>query len=372
MNLSGLSVCHVTVLHNRYDGRIFRKECNSLVKAGVDVTLIVNDELTDEVINNIKIVSLREKKNGLLKRILFLHKKVVSLVIQSGAKICHLHDPELLLLATTLKRNGIKVIFDSHEFYTIQIMYKEYLPRWCSTFVSIAYDRYQRYVFDKIDAVILPCTLRGSNPFEKCKAQTVVVSNYPLLEEQEHVVVKEKLENTICYAGGITKLRGIENMVEGAYKSNAKLLLAGAYDDNVLKKEIENKEAYQCVEYLGYLQRKDVYELYASSRAGLALLQNTAQYSEIDTLPTKVFEYMQMGLPVILSKTNYSERCLKEYKFGIAVNPDDLEEIAEAIQMVLDSEELQKEMEQYGKKAIAEKFNWSVEEKKLIELYQEL
>ncbi len=41
-------VCHLTSAHQRYDVRIFQKECLSLAKHGYDVTLIVNDDLEDE------------------------------------------------------------------------------------------------------------------------------------------------------------------------------------------------------------------------------------------------------------------------------------------------------------------------------------
>lgn len=43
-------VCHLTTVHkNRYDTRIYIKECLTLKKAGYDVTLIVNDDSPDEM-----------------------------------------------------------------------------------------------------------------------------------------------------------------------------------------------------------------------------------------------------------------------------------------------------------------------------------
>ena len=43
-----VKICHITTVHpNRYDVRIFEKECVTLAKNGYEVTLIVNDKLQD-------------------------------------------------------------------------------------------------------------------------------------------------------------------------------------------------------------------------------------------------------------------------------------------------------------------------------------
>ena len=43
-----MNICHVTSAHDRYDDRIFLKECKSLREAGLKVNLIVHDELENE------------------------------------------------------------------------------------------------------------------------------------------------------------------------------------------------------------------------------------------------------------------------------------------------------------------------------------
>lgn len=53
-----VKVCHVTSVHQRYDTRIFHKECTSLAKAGYDVTLLVADNKEPEIRNGEKIISV--------------------------------------------------------------------------------------------------------------------------------------------------------------------------------------------------------------------------------------------------------------------------------------------------------------------------
>jgi hypothetical protein len=51
-------VCHLTSVHNRYDARIFYKECISLYNAGYDVTFIVADVKGNEEKNGIELIDI--------------------------------------------------------------------------------------------------------------------------------------------------------------------------------------------------------------------------------------------------------------------------------------------------------------------------
>ena len=75
-----IKVCHLTSVHPRYDVRIFSKECQSLVKEGFEVMLIVADGLGDEIKNDIKIFDIGLPK-GRFKRILFTPKRIYKKVL---------------------------------------------------------------------------------------------------------------------------------------------------------------------------------------------------------------------------------------------------------------------------------------------------
>ena len=105
---------------------------------------------------------------------------------------------------------------------------------------------------------------------------------------------------------------------------------------------------------------------------GLSLLQDKGQYAHLDNLPTKVYEYMQSSLPVIISDFPYVQRLLKKYSFGIAVDPSDPEEIAQAMRFIRDNPETAKKMGEAGLRAVQEEFNWEKEAEKLIVLYRKL
>ena len=126
------------------------------------------------------------------------------------------------------------------------------------------------------------------------------------------------------------------------------------------------------VEYKGYLDRNGIINVYKESAIGMCTILNVGQYNKGDNLPTKVYEYMSMGLPVILTDSPFARRVLDKYEFGICVQPDNSDDIANAISYLIHNPVIAKQMGDNGRKAILESFNWEIEELKLLELYQEV
>ena len=81
---------------------------------------------------------------------------------------------------------------------------------------------------------------------------------------------------------------------------------------------------------------------------------------------------MSLGLPVILSRSDYGDRVLEQYRFGISVDPENVEEIADAIRYLLDHPDEARQMGENGRRAVKEQYNWGVEEKKLLALYEDI
>ena len=82
-------VCHVTSAHPRYDVRIFHKECKSLANNGFDVTLLVNDNLPNESIDGVKIISTQLKPKNRYDRMVKSKKRIKRLMLEIDANIYH-------------------------------------------------------------------------------------------------------------------------------------------------------------------------------------------------------------------------------------------------------------------------------------------
>lgn len=363
-------VCHITIAHHRYDIRIFQKECRSLAEAGYAVTLLVNDERPDEFKEGVRIVSTGQVQTSRIKRIVHGQKRLLKRAKEIQADIYHVHEAELLPLCLALSKQA-KVIFDSHEFTVKQILIRHYLTPKIRKVIAGLYAYLERRILPQLSAIIVPTTIRGENYFEQFGPRVVLINNYPSLKEMnliEHH--SDEHAGYACYLGLLNESRGLKQMIQAAVLSKIPLYLGGATDTQETMEVIHQMEQDGIGKYLGELTRQEVRETLESAAMGLSLLQDEGQYGLLDNLPTKVYEYMQMGIPTILSDFPYVKRMLEDYPFGIAVNPAVPEDIARAMQYVMEHPQEAQRMGQAGVQAVREVFNWEVEAQKLIALYE--
>jgi len=234
--------------------------------------------------------------------------------------------------------------------------------------VSKVFTLYEKYACRKFDAIIT-ATPSIRDKFLKFNNNTIDINNYPLLEEftqiNDH---NHKKNNEICYIGGISKIRSIEQIMEALkYLSDIKLNLAGNFESEELKKLIMSHPEWKKVNYQGFVDRNKVAEIMKNSKIGLVLFLPLPNHTESE--PNKMFEYMASGLPVIASNFPLWNEIIEENNCGICVDPQSPEEIAKAVEYLINNPEIAKQMGENGRKVVEEKYNWEKEGKKLLEVY---
>lgn len=100
---------------------------------------------------------------------------------------------------------------------------------------------------------------------------------------------------------------------------------------------------------------------------GLALLHPIGNYRE--SYPTKMFEYMAAGLPVVASRFALWESVLVPNDCGRVVDPLNLDEATEAVFEYWSSVELRERHGRNGRRAVLERYHWELERPRLIALY---
>jgi len=368
-----IRICHITSVHNSNDVRIFEKECTSLAKnPEFKVFLVAKGESYQK--NNVNIIGGGRFSGNRLLRALCYSSRLVKKAIELNADIYHLHDPELLLYAKKLKQKGKKVIFDSHEFYPAQIRLKNYLPKCIRGLVAKIFESYQNAIIKKLDAVIFPTTINGINPFEGKNKRAEIISNAAILEEFNDLSFEiEKKEFIACYVGRLAESRGISTIVDACLATETKLILAGAFSSQQFGDKLKERHRYdEFIENRGLCNRDEVGHIYKEASCGLCVLDSVGQYATIETLATKVCEYMSVGLPVIMNSQPYNDMMATKFGFGITVKSEDVVELAEALELLKSSETLAKSMGQKGYDVVCSHLNWGVEEKKLTALYDEI
>ncbi|SUA50694.1 GDP-mannose-dependent alpha-(1-6)-phosphatidylinositol monomannoside mannosyltransferase [Oligella ureolytica] len=85
-----------------------------------------------------------------------------------------------------------------------------------------------------------------------------------------------------------------------------------------------------------------------------------------------MFEYMSAGVPVIGSNFPLWKEIIEGNQCGLCVDPLEPQAIAEAIDYLVTHPAEAEQMGRNGQKAVHERYNWGIEEAKLLEFYNNL
>lgn len=364
-----IKVCHMALGHWPEDVRIFRKECISLARSGYEVYLVQTGD--SYVKDGVHIVGIGEAYQNRRKRMTEGKEKVYEASLRVDADIYHFHEPELLPLGLRLKKKGKVVVFDSHEHTAEALREKTYLPKPVRYFVRKAFGAYQTRVCRKIDAVIT-ATPNVTEYFTQRGCRAIDVMNYPIIRPKtEHrnddgktVAYIANLDPQWNHAHSINALAGIPD---------AKLIICGRGSGNQLEM-LKQLPGWPQVDYRGKVSHDEVAQVLSASDVGLTLLSPGANtdYQNGNLANTKLFEAMMAGLPVVCTNFVRWKQIMEQYDCGICVDPCDEEAIAEAIRYLFANRDRARQMGENGRKAVEDRFNWSSEEKKLLELYHSL
>lgn len=340
-----------------------------MAAAGFDVSLVVADGLPDEEVQGVKIYGVPKEK-GKRGRFFKANKSVYRKGLELNAEVYHFHDPELLWYGNKLKAKGKIVIFDAHEDLPRQIEGREYIPKFARGVVSYILEKYEDYSCQKYDAIITATPFINER-FLKINECSVNVNNYPFLNEfKAEPSTNPRSGNNVCYIGGISKIRGLTQVVEAIGKTVAVLQLAGGFGPSSYQDELINTTGWEKVKYHGKVSRAKVKEILNGSVAGLVTFLPYPNH--INAQPNKLFEYMSSGIPVIASHYPLWKGIIEKYDSGICVDPENSYEIAKAITYFVNNPLEAKAKGANGRKAIEEVFNWEQEEKRLVDLYETL
>lgn len=363
------AICHLTSVHARFDTRIFLKECRSLANAGYQTSLIVADGKGDETCENVRIYDVG-RPHGRVDRIRNVTKRVFEKALELNASIYHFHDPELIPAGLKLKKKGKCVVFDSHEDVPKQLLGKPYLNALSRFTLSTIFALYERLFCSRFDAIVT-ATPFIRDKFLKMHGRVLDINNYPMIGELANDAGWERKRAQVCYVGGVAQIRGAREAVRAMelVKTDVRLQLAGRFSEPAIEAEVKTYPGWSRVDQLGFVDRGGVREILERCVAGIVAFHSAPNH--VDAQPNKMFEYMSAGVPVIASKFPLWEKIILGNDCGVCVDPLDPAAIAKAIDFFVGNPERARKMGENGRKAIHEKYNWAVEEEKLLALYKD-
>jgi glycosyltransferase involved in cell wall biosynthesis len=360
-----MKVCMLSSVHSANDVRIVEKEARSLSRLGHTVTVVARPPGPRDR-GEIEFKLVDRPAVSRWKRPWVIGRAAVALARSTRPDVVHFHDPELIPLALMLKNQGCAVIYDVHEDVPADIHSKIWIPSLLRPIVARGAETVERVAAHRFDAIVA-ATPTIADRFRRYGARVSVVRNSVRLDEFIEPTLETKRRRQAVYIGRISFDRGLAEMVEACAAIQLPLVLAGSIDlgeASWLEKISSN------VLYMGKLDRSEIADLLNESLIGLCLLLPEPNY--LYSLPTKIFEYMAAGLPVITSDLPTPKEIVEAAGCGFSVSLKNQKALIDKLSMLASNPGRAIELGLAGRAAVSRDYNWEHDAAELENLYCEI
>jgi glycosyltransferase involved in cell wall biosynthesis len=266
------------------------------------------------------------------------------------------------------------VIWDVHESYLDMALEREWIPRLLKPTVRILWDIRERFLLNRCAGVIVVSSQIAAR-YHKLHRNVAIVSNYPDLSQFAGLPTLVRDGKTCVFAGGIGPNRRLLEAVAAIgllmrRGLSVPLVLAGRPDSTTfldhLLASARQLGVGELVTYQGVLTMKEAIQLEHRASIGLVL------YPRWMGIPTKFAELLAAGLPVVYSDFPNFREFAGTFQAGLPVDPTSPERIADAIEYLVKNPDTARQMGENGRRAVRERFNWSIERPKLLQMYRDI
>lgn len=268
-------------------------------------------------------------------------------------------------LASRVRR--LPLVYDSHEYFT---EVPELIGR-----------DFTRKVWRAMEKRILPglkyaYTVSDSVADAYYKAYGIrmeVIRNLPLNERKE-ARWPDQLDcgprRIIIYQGSLNAGRGLENMIAAMqHLEMFKLQIFGDGDiTKNLKSLVKELNVDDRVDFMGRIPFQDLKEYTRQASLGISLEEDLGLNYRF-ALPNKLFDYIQAGIPVLVSDLQEMRKIVEEYGIGQVQQDPEPVKLADQIRQMMDSDESKMEWKKNLRKA-AQDLCWEREEEKLLAVFR--
>jgi len=267
-----------------------------------------------------------------------------------GYDVASVHDPELLPAAIAASLLGRTVVFDVHENVPAQIRTKEWIPSplrrplaWIAGFLLHVAERRMSITLAEAGYVGLFADMHPVFP------------NY--LDGEPPAMRDGDPDIGIVYLGDVTESRGLAVAVEAAGAAGASVFTIMGRCGPEFRARLEHLAAQwdMHLKFHGFVNPEEALRITAGGVMGLSPLLDAPNYWE--SLPTKVLEYLAVGIPTLASDLAGTRSVIGGKPGAVLVPPGDISAWRNAIRSALDDTELRADARS-GARAIRASYVW--------------
>jgi glycosyltransferase involved in cell wall biosynthesis len=354
------------------DPRSFYKEGRTLCKAGFKVKILGLFK-HDRTVDGIQLLSFQPGRNR-FARFLVTNYQIFLRSLKEKADVYHFHDIDFIpwaILLKVLRRS--KVIYDMHEAYPEYMLLKTYIPKHIRKLLSQFVFVLEHFAVKLFDGII-PNDNFISQSFNH--KHNVTIFNFPTLDffKDMNGTPWQRRKYDLFYHGSLPRYH-FERMMDIAENLDSKnirnkwgIVTKDIRIINWANQELKKRNLSSNFDFLPYTDYLNVFNYLSMAKIGIIPLPPYKKFMK--NIPLKMFEFMGCGLPIVLSDLPPSRQFIAGENCAIAVEPDNIDEYAKAIKLLLNDPQMAEEMGQNGKKLVFEKYNWDNEQEKLLTLYR--
>ena len=378
LQTTGVEICMVTSIHPDFDTRIM-KEVNSLAGYGYQIDLICPWECRGSDVPGVNFLTFERAKKRLTRFMNYL--RIGKYLLKKRYVLYHIHDIDILPLFCVVKLLSKKpVIYDIHENYPDEMLVRYWVPkymRWVLYFVVKYVERICAFYIRNL-VLVVPSQ---EAEFGSQKHNKVMVRNYA-----SKILLEARLDNYETRQDAVI-FTGVQSISNGSMLfleiakaiinrySHVKMLCVDWFDgDNALREQmhqyVRKFAIQQNISFLPPVKGSEIMSYLNMAKIGIS--PNLRVDKQIKALPTKLFEYMAAGLPIVTSNLPYQTEIISKANCGLLANPDVTGDFVEKISCLISDPSKAKEMGENGMRAFLEIYCWENEVTKLKELYESL
>lgn len=290
---------------------------------------------------------------------------------KDNADIYHSNDLNTLpqgIICSKFRLKPKKLVYDSHEVQTSRTGYN---PKTIKLFES--------FMIKFVDEMIVENHTRAKKNEELYGFYPNTLYNYSELyniEDKPDVDLHSELglpkdEKILLYQGGLQQGRGLELLIEmmPQVKEGTLVFLGAGKLEKTLKEMAAQSSESHRIKFVDKVHFKALPSYTKQAYLGFQVLQNIC-FNHYSASSNKLFEYIMAHVPVV--SCNFPEvKAVVDQGVGISVDSQDVNQIAEAVNKLVEDETLRN---QYSEKCkqIKRIYNWENEKQKLLEVYNAL
>lgn len=157
-------------------------------------------------------------------------------------------------------------------------------------------------------------------------------------------------------ANGLHYVLDVAEYLISVNETNIKFVFIGdGGEKQKLMNSAKSRNLNNCI-FLNPVPKKQLIELLQAADVGMMILENVPAFA-YGTSPNKFFDYISMGLPVIVNHYGWVADLVTEYKCGFAASPVNCHEFGDRLRELKNNKNLRSFMGSNSRKLAENKFN---------------